>query len=140
MSIRNEIDLKVKERFRPKVVFGESRTKQAFKDQVNVNKIMKKYQKGQMIDHFTTVQPFYGDVSEIGSYQEALALVMRADELFSAMSSEVRDRFRNDPANMISFLADEKNRDEAVKLGLIRERPGAPKGDENVPGDAGKPK
>ena len=35
------------------------------------------------------------------------------------MSAEIRDRFKNDPNAMIAFLDDVRNRDEAIKLGMV---------------------
>jgi len=35
-----------------------------------------------------------------------------------ALPSDVRKRFSNDPAELIDFLADKKNDEEAIKLGL----------------------
>lgn len=122
MSIQEKIDIVIKPRRRPKVEFGESLTKQAFKDQVNVNRIIAKYQKGQMVTHLNSKEPFYGDVSEIASYQKSLDIVMQAQELFMGMSSQVREKFQNDPAKMIAFLKDKKNHEEAVKLGLIKKK------------------
>ena len=43
--------------------------------------------------------------------------VLQAD--FNSLPAAVRERFANDPFEMLDFIADEKNRDEAVKLGLI---------------------
>lgn len=120
MSIGEGIQRNVKPRARPVLVCGESLTKQAFKDQVNINKIIAKYNKTGMINHLSSRPGFYGDVSHIRSYQESLAVVQEAQELFAGLSAEVRARFGNDPEQMIVFLSDEKNRDEAVKLGLVK--------------------
>lgn len=106
---------------RPKVVVscGESRTKQSFRDQVNINTILEKFRKTGMVSHLNGKRPFYGDVSDIKSYQEALGVVSKANELFSSMSSKIRERFMNDPVNMVNFLSDPKNIDEAVELGMV---------------------
>lgn len=112
---------------RPVVVCGVSRTKQSFRDQVNINKILARNRRSGMIDHVSGKTPFYGDVSSIGSYQESLNVVKQAQDLFMGMSSDVRSRFENDPTKMIKFLADPKNLDEAIKLGMVVKRPGVPK-------------
>ncbi len=123
MSMQEDgIDNKVVPRARPKIVFGESLTKQAFKDQVDINKIVAKYQKTGMVNHLNQREPFYGDVSDIRTYQESLDVVNKAEELFMGMTADVRAKFHNDPAEMVEFLADEKNSDEAVKLGLKTKR------------------
>lgn len=101
---------------------GPGLTKQSFADEVDINKIIARFDKTGMISHLNDREPFYGDVSEFRDYQDSLNMVMRADELFMGMSADVRSRFSNDPVQMISFLDDPKNYDEAVKLGMITPR------------------
>lgn len=102
---------------------GPGKTKQSFRDEVNINKIVASFEKTGMVTHLNSREPFYGDVSEIVSYQDALNIVNKANELFNGMDARVRERFANDPAKMIEFLEDEKNLDEAVKLGMAVKRP-----------------
>lgn len=131
----------VRGRPRPVVNCGKSMTRQSFKDQVNINTILAKYRKSGMIEHLNRVSPFYGDVSELQGYQESLAVVQRADELFGALSSDVRARFGNDPSRMVDFLRDSRNFDEAVKMGLIVKRPEkAPEAPKAPDGAVGTPK
>lgn len=111
---------------RTKLVCGPSRTKQSFKDQVNVNKIVERHRQTGMIAHLNARTPFYGDVSNLAPYQDALNLVNQAHELFNAMSATVRERFSNDPSRMIAFLQDPRNREEAEKLGMVNKRPTEP--------------
>lgn len=96
-----------------------SRTKQSFRDDVNINKIIARFDRTGMVSHLNSKTPFYGDVSSIVGYQEALNKVKEADELFGRMSAEIRNRFKNDPALMIEFLSDPVNNAEALKLGMI---------------------
>lgn len=115
-------------RRRVSIDFGsdKGRTKQAFADQVNINNIIAKFGKTGMISHVNGRQPFYGDVSGISSYEDALSIVRKADELFNGMSSSVRERFGNDPVEMIEFLQDPKNLEEARSLGMVAMPPVAP--------------
>lgn len=105
---------------------GESMVKQSFADECNINTIVKRFEKTGMITHLNEREPFYGDVSELVGYDEALNVVARSQELFMSLSAEVRERFANDPARLISFLDDEGNLDEAVKLGIVVKRPDPP--------------
>lgn len=54
-----------------------------------------------------------------GDFQSIMDSMIATRAEFDALPSNIRDRFANDPARLISFLADSNNRDEAVKLGLI---------------------
>jgi len=98
---------------------GSSRTKQSFADETDINKIIARYDKTGMIEHLNERTPFYGDVSELVGYQDALNIVNQAESLFASMSANIRERFSNDPTKMIAFLDDVRNRDEAIKLGMI---------------------
>lgn len=62
---------------------------------------------------------FYGDVSEIGDYHASLNVLIAAKEAFEAQPAHIRDRFENDAEKFVEFVSDDKNRDEAIKLGLI---------------------
>ena len=70
----------------------------------------------------------YGDFTDVVDYETVLQRVITAQESFDSLPAKVRDRFKNDPANLIEFLNDESNRDEAIKLGLINppEKPAGP--------------
>ena len=60
-----------------------------------------------------------GDFSGIGDYHTALNRVIAAQDEFEALPAQIRARFNNDPAELIEFLEDDKNRPEAETLGLV---------------------
>ena len=82
----------------------------------------------------------YGDFTDVVDYETALQRVITAQDSFDALPAKLRDRFENSPANLIEFLNDESNRDEAVKLGLINppEKPAAPGPSQKGPGPSQK--
>jgi hypothetical protein len=45
-------------------------------------------------------------------------LIRQAQEEFMRVPGEIRARFNNDPQQFMEFLEDDRNVDEAVKLGL----------------------
>lgn len=96
-----------------------SMTQQHFKDECDINSIVKKYAVTGQVDSNIIRQGTYADVSEIPDYQAALAIVQDADERFMSLPAEVRKRFDNDPGSVLQFLSDANNRDEAIKLGFI---------------------
>lgn len=103
-----------------------SLTQQSFKDETNIVHIMKKYHAGQQITHLARNQGRYADLSEIKDYQTSLQTVINAKQAFGILPSEIRKRFLNDPQELLSFLSDPNNRDEAIKLGLINPPPPVP--------------
>ena len=55
------------------------------------------------------------------------------------MSADIRERFKNDPAEMISFLEDENNLPEAIKLGMVTTPEKVDKLNEEKSGEEEKP-
>lgn len=96
-----------------------SRTQQHFKEESDINFIVNRFLKtGTLPD--VNPSAMYGDFLHApGSYQEALNLVIEAQDGFNALPAEMRARFNNDPGELLTFLQDENNRDEAITLGLI---------------------
>lgn len=94
-------------------------THQSFQDECDINKIMKRYQDTGMIEHVREISTNYGDFSNVDDYQTALNKVISAQESFDALPAEIRKRFKNDPAELIDFMNDPKNAQEAVQLGLL---------------------
>lgn len=110
---------------------GESRTRQEFAAESDINRLVERFRDtGSFYDPLTTakagkLQPFFGDFTEVPDYQSALNIVIEAENSFASLPSKVRDRFDNDPQKLIDFVSDEKNREEAIELGLI-EKPVSP--------------
>lgn len=99
----------------------DSLTKQAFADECDINNILKRFEKTGVLPDMIKSDPVYGDFSDAGSYQEALNIVMHAEEQFAALSANVRERFGNDPQRFLEFATDDKNSDEMAKMGLFNE-------------------
>ena len=95
-----------------------TRTKQAFKDECDINNILKRYEKTGVLPDLIKSNPKYGDFSSALTYQESLNTVLHAQEQFEALGSRVRERFNNDPVKFLEFTSDPSNIEEMVKLGL----------------------
>lgn len=102
------------------VEFDEpSMTQQHFADECDINNILAKFVKTGILEN---IGPgVYADVAEAGDYLDAIETIRRADEEFSSLPSHIRKEFDNSPANFLAFVADEKNRDRAVEIGLINQ-------------------
>lgn len=97
---------------------GPSMTKQSFKDECDVNVIMRRYQQTGVLPLGDGRVPRYIDATS-ADYQEAMFLVADARSAFAELPSALRERFHNDPKRMLEFLEDPRNREEAIKLGLV---------------------
>ena len=103
-----------------------SMTQQQFKDEADINNIMARYQKtGVLVDPLTqsTRKPMFDDFSELGDFRDHQQAVIDAQELFMQLPSRVRARFQNDPAELLQWLSDPANKDEAIELGLMSKPP-----------------
>lgn len=96
-----------------------SKAQQQFKDECDINAIMRRYETTGRIDWLNSRDPEWGDFTGIPSYHDALEAVRRAQEDFDEMPAKLRDEFDNDPAKFVAFMQDEKNYDRAVELGLV---------------------
>lgn len=101
----------------PKETVG--RTKQSFKKDCDINVIMGKYAKGQVVDHLAKWEGSFGDFPAM-EFQEAMNLTVKAQEMFDDLDSSVRKRFGNNPFEFLQFANDPKNIDELRKLGLAK--------------------
>jgi len=101
----------------------KSETQQQFKEECDINNIVKKFSTTGEFTHLTRKQGTYQDFSEITDYQTMLHQVQYAEEAFASLPATIRARFRNDPGELLSFIQNEKNYDEAVTLGLIEPKP-----------------
>jgi phage internal scaffolding protein len=95
-----------------------SLTQQHFKDEADINNILRQFNITGLLPE-APLSPRYGDFTGIGDYHTALNAVIAAEDQFMALPAQLRARFENDPAQLIEFLNDDKNRSEAEKLGLL---------------------
>lgn len=101
--------------------------KQSFKDECDINRIMKKASKTGVVDWLARNEPRYADVSEY-DFMTSMQTIATANEMFAELPSAVRRRFHNEPAELLAFLHDPDNTEEAIRLGLAvaREVPKVP--------------
>lgn len=99
---------------------GESRTKQSFKEECDINVIMRRYEAtGILPGALDASQMRYLDCTG-ADFQEAQLLVAGARTLFAELPARIRERFMNDPQRMLEFVENPKNREEAQQMGLVK--------------------
>lgn len=96
----------------------ESLTEQEHVEEADINYIADKFMRtGEMprvLDMPTT-----GDFNGIFDFQTAMNTVAEAKREFMSLPAKLRSRFENDPAQLINFIEDEDNREEAIRLGIL---------------------
>lgn len=106
-------------------VFEPSLTQQHFLEECDFNNVMHTWQVSGLIQHVNPQQPRYGDFSMLTDFSEALEIVRSAEDAFLALPSKLRASLGNDPAELVGWLSDPDNRQQAIKYGLISEAPAA---------------
>lgn len=102
-----------------KIFKGKSRTKQSEAAACDINNIMKHFEATGQVNHLQRFDPKYGDFTNVDNFQDAQNKVRNAESAFENLPSRIRNRFNNDPRELIAFMEDQENFDEAVELGLV---------------------
>jgi len=98
--------------------FGPSLAQQGFRDQAEPYRVAARFGVG-MAPPVTPFDPrHYGEFDMGMDLRDAQDRVARAAHAFQLLPAELRFRFNHDPAQVIDFLADPRNLDEARALGL----------------------
>lgn len=120
---------------------GPSKTEGHHSEECNINSIISRYHRTGVLDESNRL-PNYGDFTNVGDYHTALSAVQEAQQNFMTLPSGMRQHFNNDPGQLLNFLENPENREEAERLGLIAKRvvedlepAGPPNGDPTPPGE-----
>lgn len=101
----------------------ESLAVQSAAEEADINTIVRRFGiSGELPNNLR--MPQSGDFTNAPDFHTAMNLVRQAQEEFLRVPADIRARFLNDPNRFIQFFEDEGNRDEAIRLGLVR--PAAP--------------
>ncbi len=110
-------------RQRVKISFGKkSKTKQSFKDECDINKIIARHSKTGAISHLNKNNPGYGYATG-QDFATAMRTVTDAQNQFNNLSEEIQTRFAGDPGQLLDFVHDPENKAEGAQLGLWPEDP-----------------
>lgn len=104
------------------IIFKEpTMTIQSEKDNCDINVIMNRYAtSGTPLPYRADgVEPVYADVSELGDYMENYQRCKQAEEMFNSLPSALRKELDNNPANLLPFIQDEKNKERCYEYGLL---------------------
>jgi phage internal scaffolding protein len=118
--------VKIKNRFSPseRIPYeaGQGAAQQQFKDQCDLNLILKKFKATGVINHVARGELQQGICPSI-TLHEAMNTVAHANTMFEELPSQIRKRFNNDPVSLMAFLENPKNKAEAVELGILTKDP-----------------
>lgn len=99
-------------------------------DMTDIKNILQKYGRTGMLPIMQD-EELYGDFSNVPDFMEAQNIIIKAEQQFALLSSDVRKKFDNDPAKFLEFCGKEENKEEMIKLGLAK-KPLPPEGPTKV--------
>jgi len=91
--------------------YGDGRTKQAFKDETDIVKMLSRAQRSGTLTHLEKFEPRYGDFADY-DFLENISKLTKGREIFDALPSELRREFNQSPADFFEFVNDEVNKGE----------------------------
>lgn len=104
--------------FVPKTPPENCKTQQQFKDECDMNRIVKNAMRGVAPAWLNSAQPQYGDFSEVPNIGDAYDLVGKAEAAFMNLPAQLRLELGNDPRNLNTLT-----RDQATRHGLLKKAP-----------------
>lgn len=99
--------------------FEETRTRQEFKDESDINTIIKLFGIGENpIENGKWITDV-DIVNATSDFQSAMNILVEASGKFNNLPAQLRSRFDNDPAIFVQFCSNPDNKEEMIKLGLV---------------------
>lgn len=98
----------------------EGGAKQHFKDECDINTIVKRFGLGYDLPEPIRV-PQYADYTNIPDFHTAMNLVAEAQSSFMQLPADLREKFGNKPEGFVAFCMDENNLPTLGEHGLLNE-------------------
>ena len=92
--------------------------RQEFAEESDINTIVKQFGLTGQLPTDVRI-PMTSEFVETVDYHSAMNAVIAADAAFMQLPADVRLRFNHDPQQLMDFVANDANRDEARRLGLL---------------------
>ncbi len=104
-------------------LYNDGMTKQAFKDETDINRILNMANKTGAISHLNKYEGMYGDFEEF-DFLGAQLQIRKAGEIFEALPPELRREFQQSPKQFFEFVNDPANKDRLSEIFPELAKPG----------------
>ncbi len=95
--------------------YKDGRTKQSFRDETDINQILKRAQKSGTISHLNKYEARYGDFSGFDFFDAQLQ-ISKGAQIFDELPVELRREFNQSPAEFFDYVNDPANKERLVEL------------------------
>lgn len=96
-----------------------SLTKQEFRDECNINNIMKKYRTRGDLTHISSTIGEYGTFDQGEDLLHSRLILQNAEAAFIQLPSGLRRELDHEPANFVDWIKDPENEQRAFDMGLL---------------------
>lgn len=83
----------------------ETMVQQSFKDEVDVNTILRRFGAGLPMWRVGSPQGFYADFREVHDYDSAVRKVQVVHDEFMKLPADMREKFGNDPGKLVDAVS-----------------------------------
>ncbi len=94
--------------------YTDGRTKQCYKDECDIQKILARADKAGTMSHLEKFQGVYADYSNV-DFHELTNKLTKGREIFDELPAELRKEFGQSPAAFFAYVNDPSNKDELLK-------------------------
>lgn len=101
---------------------GGSRAAQSFKDDCDINVIVRRAMRTGVWPNKRMEVPVFGDFTNIPDYRSAQQLIVETTEQFEKIPARIRERFHNSVDEFVAFVSNPENSEDVVKMGLGTKR------------------
>ncbi len=96
--------------------YSDGRTKQSFKDETDINKLLVKAAKGDSISHLAKHGAVYGDFSDVDDLLTSQARLQRGQRIFDELPGELKREFNQNAGAFFNFVNDPANRNDLARV------------------------
>ncbi len=96
--------------------YSDGRTKQAFADESDINKLLVRAQKGDSLSHLAKHGAMYGDFSDVDDLLTSQARLARGQRIFDELPGEIKREFNQSAGAFYNFVNDPANRDDLARV------------------------
>lgn len=100
----------------------ETLVEQSHKDKCDITNIISRFQETGVLQHVNNHHGEYGFATAM-DFQNAMELVVKAENNFKSLPAKIRNRFNNDPSLYLDFVQNPDNIEEMYSLGMAKRPP-----------------
>ncbi len=96
--------------------YSDGRTKQAFKDSTDINKLLARAAKGETISHLAKHGAMYGDFTDIDDLLTGMTRLQKGQAIFADLPGEIRREFNQDAGAFFNYVNNPENSERLSEL------------------------